>query len=61
MDETIENVVKENPSEREIKAASLHQKIIDMRQDGIIKILNGRTTLAELERVVDISTDIQSA
>jgi type IV pilus assembly protein PilB len=61
MDQTIENVIKENPSEREIKTASGHQKIIDMRQDGVIKILNGKTTLAELERVVDISTDIQSA
>lgn len=61
MDQTIENVIKENPSEREIKTAAASQKIIDMRQDGVIKILNGKTTLEELERVVDISTDIQSA
>ncbi len=61
MDQQIENVVKENPSEREIKTAAAHQKIIDMRQDGVIKILNGKTTLEELERVVDITTDIQSA
>lgn len=61
MDQEIENVIKENPSEREIKTAATHQKIIDMRQDGVVKILNGVSTLDELERVVDISTDIQSA
>lgn len=59
MDSKIEEVIRENPSEREIKNAAKPQQIIDMRQDGIIKILNGMTTLEELERVVDISTDLQ--
>ena len=52
--ERIENIIATGPSEREIKEAALDQKIINMRQDGIIKILNGVTTLDELERVVDI-------
>lgn len=61
MDGEVEKVVKENPSEREIKTAAKAQKIIDMRQDGVIKILNGMTTLEELERVVDLSTDLQNS
>lgn len=60
MNGEIEKVVKENPSEREIKTASKSQHIIDMRQDGVIKILEGKTTLEELERVVDLTSDLQS-
>ena len=54
MDESIERVITENPSEREIKKASLGQNILDLKQDGVLKILKGLTTLEELERVVDI-------
>jgi type IV pilus assembly protein PilB len=53
-DEKIENVIATNPSEREIREAALDQKLINMKQDGIIKILKGITTIDELERVVDI-------
>jgi type IV pilus assembly protein PilB len=53
-DEKIENIIAMNPSEREIKEAALDQKLINMKQDGIIKILKGITTIDELERVVDI-------
>jgi len=52
--EKIEQVVSSNPSEREIKEAALDQKLLSMKQDGILKILKGVTTLDELERVVDI-------
>lgn len=54
MDENIEQIVKENPSEREINKAALPQNILTISQDGIIKILQGVTTLSELERVVDL-------
>jgi type IV pilus assembly protein PilB len=54
MDENIEKVVKENPSEREINKAALSQNILSIAQDGIVKILQGTTTLSELERVVDL-------
>ena len=54
MDEAIEQVVKENPSEREINKSALAQNILTISQDGIIKILQGVTTLSELERVVDL-------
>lgn len=52
--EKIEQIVSSNPSEREIKEAALEQKILTMKQDGVLKILRGVTTLDELERIVDI-------
>jgi len=52
--EKVENVVKENPSEREINKASEDQGILTMKQDGIIKILQGLTSLDELRRVIDL-------
>jgi len=57
-DENIENVVENNPSEREIKKVSMSQNILDMRQDGIIKVLQGITSLNELSRVVDLKEGV---
>lgn len=55
MDKEIEKLTTENPSEREIKqSASARQGLLDMRQDGILKVLRGVTTLEELGRVVDL-------
>lgn len=53
-DENIEQIVKENPSEREINKAAENQGILTMKQDGIIKILQGITSLSELGRVIDL-------
>lgn len=53
-DENIEKVVKENPSEREINKAAESQKILNMKQDGVIKVLKGQTSLDELSRVIDL-------
>lgn len=53
-DESIENVVIKNPSEREINKASENQNILNMKQDGIIKVLQGLTSLDELSRVIDL-------
>ncbi|MCX6713213.1 MAG: ATPase, T2SS/T4P/T4SS family [Candidatus Vogelbacteria bacterium] len=55
MDDAVAKVTIENPSEKEIKIAAIPQGILDMRQDGILKILNGITDLAELGRVVDLT------
>jgi len=52
--EKIENAVEMNPSEREIWAAAKDQGILTMRQDGIIKILQGITSIEELERVISL-------
>ena len=54
MDRAVEAILRENPSEREIKEASKPQGILDMRQDGIVKTLTGMTTLAEIERAVGL-------
>ena len=53
-DEKIENIVIQNPSEREINKASESQGILNMKQDGILKILQGMTSLDELSRVIDL-------
>lgn len=56
MDEKIEEAVKENPSEREIKKASIDQNIPTLSQDGVLKVLSGVTTLEEIERVLDLES-----
>ena len=57
MDENIEMVIRENPSEREIQKVAKNQKLLDLVQDGAIKILQGITTLEELRRIIDIEKE----
>ncbi len=52
--EKIEAIILQNPSEREINKAAENQGILNMKQDGIIKVLRGVTTLSELARVIDL-------
>ncbi|MEK7062801.1 MAG: GspE/PulE family protein [Patescibacteria group bacterium] len=54
-DEKIEKIIKEDPSQREINAAATEQGILNMKQDGIIKVLKGITSIVELSRVIDLS------
>lgn len=53
-DEKVEEVIQNNPSEREIKKAAENQGLLTMAQDGIIKVFQGVTSIAELERVVEL-------
>ncbi len=53
-DEAIEKIMPENPSEREIKSIAKTQGILSMRQDGVVKILNGVTSIEEVAGVVDL-------
>jgi type IV pilus assembly protein PilB len=53
-DEAIEKIMPENPSEREIKKVARAQGILSMRQDGVVKILNGITSFEEVQSVVDL-------
>ena len=53
-DENIEAIIIKNPSEREIKAIAAKQKSLSMREDGIIKILKGITSMEEVKSVVDL-------
>ncbi|MDD5050600.1 MAG: GspE/PulE family protein [Candidatus Pacebacteria bacterium] len=53
-DQAIEKVVEENPSEREIRAAAAPQGLLTLEQDGVLKVLQGVTSLDELQRVIEI-------
>jgi type IV pilus assembly protein PilB len=53
----IEKIISENPSEREIKKVASTQGILSMRQDGLVKILTGITSLEEVQSVVDLTED----
>lgn len=57
MDDAVAKITIENPSEKEIKIAAIPQGILDMRQDGILKILTGITDMSELGRVVDLTEE----
>jgi len=54
VDEKIEPLISENPSERELSQAAEPQKILNMAEDGIMKVVDGATSLDELRRVIDI-------
>ena len=56
VDNEIEKAVIINPSERDIREAAKSQNLLTLVQDGILKVLNGVTTLEELDRVVDFSS-----
>lgn len=50
----IEAIIPNNPSEREIKNISQKQGTLDMREDGVVKVLKGQTSLEEVGSVVDL-------
>jgi type IV pilus assembly protein PilB len=54
MDSSIEEMLRNKPSEREIAQAAKPQGIPTMQQDGVLKILKGITSLDELTRVIDL-------
>ncbi len=57
MKKEIEEVIINNPSDRDIKKASVSQNLLDMKQDGILRVLKGVSSLEELSRVIDIETE----
>lgn len=54
MDANIEKIIMENPTERDIKALADKQGTLDMREDGLVKVLQGITDFAEVGSVVDL-------
>ncbi len=56
-DEAIEKIIPQNPSEREIKRVAKTQGILSMRQDGMVKIINGITSFEEVQSVVDLTEE----
>ena len=56
-DESIERIIMQSPTERDIKKVSEAQQILDMKEDGLVKIMQGITDFPELMSVVDITED----
>lgn len=56
-DENLEKIMPNNPSEREIKKIGNMQHTLNMKEDGVIKVMHGITSLAELESVVDLEEE----
>lgn len=54
MDEAVEEAVLRDPREHIIAEAAKPQKIPTMLEDGIEKVLKGVTSIAELERVIEL-------
>lgn len=57
MKKEIEEAIINNPSDRDIKNAAASQNLLDMKQDGVIRVLKGISSLDELGRVIDIETE----
>lgn len=55
MNKNVEEAVQRSSSDREIWNAAKGQGILTMKQDGILKVLNGTTSLEELERVITLT------
>ena len=56
VDEAVEEAIINDPREHIILRAAQPQGIPSMAEDGIEKVLQGKTSLAELQRVVDLNT-----
>ena len=54
IDEEVEPLILLNPTETEILKKSEKQGILNMKQDGILKVINGITSLDELQRVIEL-------
>lgn len=54
MNQEIEMALIANPSEREIHNAAKNQKIPTLREDAIIKMLEGQTSFDEISHTVDL-------
>ncbi len=53
-DEYIEELLNKSPSEQEVRHIAEKQGLLNMREDGVIKILRGTTSLDEVRKVVDL-------
>lgn len=54
MDTAVEEAILRDPREHIILEAARPQGIPTMAEDGIVKVLEGRTSLLELERVIEL-------
>ncbi len=54
-DQSIQDIIPTNPSEHEIKMVADKQGILDMKEDGIVKVIKKITTLDEVRSVVSLT------
>jgi type II secretory ATPase GspE/PulE/Tfp pilus assembly ATPase PilB-like protein len=57
MDQSIEEILRKSPSEREIAQVAKAQGVPNMQEDGVLKVLKGVTSLEELKRVIDFDVN----
>lgn len=57
MDDNIAKLCLGNPGEKELRQAASSQAFLTMREDGVLKVLAGQTSLTELARVVDLEEE----
>jgi type IV pilus assembly protein PilB len=53
-DDLIEEILNKSPTEQEVRRIAQKQGLLNMREDGVIKILKGTTSLDEVRKVVDL-------
>jgi type II secretory ATPase GspE/PulE/Tfp pilus assembly ATPase PilB-like protein len=58
MNEDIEKLITKDPSERDIANIARSQGLLTMKEDGVLKVLQGITAFSELDRVVDMEEDV---
>jgi type IV pilus assembly protein PilB len=51
IDDEMENFIVKNPSIAELREKAIKKGLVTMYQDGLIKVLEGITTIEEVERV----------
>lgn len=54
MDKEVEKTIQDYGSIKDIKKAAVPQDIMDMAQDGLVKVVEGITTFEEVGRVIDL-------
>jgi type IV pilus assembly protein PilB len=55
MDQAVEQAVQSGATDREIWLAAKPQGLLTMKQDGVLKVLSGATSIEELERVISLT------
>jgi type IV pilus assembly protein PilB len=53
-DDLIEELLSKKPSEQEVRRVAEKQGLLNMSEDGIVKILSGVTSFEEVQKVVDL-------
>ncbi|MCI5051419.1 MAG: type II/IV secretion system protein [Candidatus Pacebacteria bacterium] len=54
-DDKIEELLNQKPSEQDVRKVAEKQGLLNMREDGVVKILNGITSLDEVKKVIDLN------